>query len=134
MAAMQAAGQHQEPEVIEALVGNLSEGDGVLAGLALEARLALLHLGAIAVPHLRDALSQSDEENAGRLAQVLADVFVVLDRRGHQEALEEALLLLGHGDRRKGRRTLQNLLEQDLLSETRAGLARLLSTLQQEAS
>ncbi|TDI12259.1 MAG: VWA domain-containing protein [Acidobacteria bacterium] len=134
MAATQAAVLHQEPEIVQALIGNLSEGDDVLGGLALEARRALLHLGAVAVPQLRDALSQSDEKNAGRLAQVLADVFVVLDRRGHQEALEEALLLLGHGDRRKGRRTLQNLLEQDLLSETRAGLARLLSTLEQEAS
>ena len=134
MVATQAAGRHQEPEVIQALVANLSEGDGVLAGLALEARLALLHLGAVAVPHLRDALSQSDEETAGRLAQVLADVFVVLDRRGHQEALEEGLLLLGHGDRRKGRQTLQKLLEQDLISETRVELARLLLTLEEEAS
>ncbi|MEE8384310.1 MAG: VWA domain-containing protein [Dehalococcoidia bacterium] len=133
MAATQAAGRHQEPEVIQALVGNLSEGDGVLAGLALEARLALLHLGAVTVPHLRDALSQSDEETAGRLAQVLADVFVVLDRRANEEALEEALLLLGHGDRRKGRQTLVKLLDQDLLSETRTGLARLLLTLEEEA-
>jgi VWFA-related protein len=134
IAAMQAAGRHQEPEIIQALVGNLSEGDGVLAGLALEARLALLHLGVVTVPYLRDALSGSDEETGRRLAQVLADVFVVLDRRGHQETLEEGLLLLGHGDRRKGRQTLQELLQQDLISETRAGLARLLLMLDEEAS
>ncbi len=134
MAATRAAGRHQGPEVIQALVGNLSEGDDVLAGLALEARLALLHLGAVTVPHLRDALSQSDEETARRLAQVLADVFVVLDRRRDQEELEEGLLLLGHGDRGKGRQALQELLQRDLIAETRTGLARLLSTLEEEAS
>lgn len=132
--AMQAATQHGEPEVILALMGNLSEGDDVFHGLALDARLTLVALGPAAVPLLRDAVSEAEAGGTGRLAQVLADIFVVTERREEHEALEECLWLLGNGSHRKGLLALRDLLQRDLVSETRTSLARLLLTLEKEGS
>jgi VWFA-related protein len=134
LVAMQTAVRHPEPVILEALVDSLSEGSDVTSGLALEARLILLHLGPVAVPYLRDRLEDEDLEVSERAAQVLADLAVVLYRMSNTAGLEEALTLLGGGDETRGRSMLRSFLDRDLLPETRTALTELLNGWEQEVS
>ncbi len=131
--AIGAASLFQDEDVIQALLQTVLEGDDPLATLPREARLALLHLGPVAVPRLAEAMNSLPDPDKQRSARILADLFVVLHRTGRAELLEEGLLILGRGDHSAGRQALEDLLQEDLIRETRQGLELLLAELIERA-
>jgi len=126
--AVRAAALMGDPVAMMAVVGALGQARTMTAGVPREARLALLEMGAPAVPYLRAALAAEKRKLRTNAAEVLVDLLTYASRKG-REALDEAVVELGGGSAAVGRQALQGIRDEAISSTSRQRLEQLLGKL-----
>jgi len=124
--AVQTAALTNDPVAMKAVVEALTQGKDTKAGVAREARLALLDLGPKAIPWLKQGLESTGREVRPRAAEVIVDMLSRLSQKDDRKPFEEALAALGDGDAAAGRELVRGLNGLPLPSEAQFRLEELI--------
>jgi len=124
--AVQTAALTDDAVAMKAVVAALTQGKDTKAGVAREARLALLDLGVKAIPWLKQGLESTEREVRPRAAEVIVDLLSRLSQKYDRAPFEQALAALGSGDAAAGRELVRGLNGLALPSEAQFRLEELI--------
>jgi VWFA-related protein len=124
--AVQTAAMTNDPVALKAVVAALAQGKDTKAGVAREARLALLDMGPSALPWLKQGLASTERDVRPRAAEVIVDLLSRLSQKEDRAPFEQALAALGDGSAAAGREMVRGLGEFSLPSEARFRLEELI--------
>jgi VWFA-related protein len=125
--AVQTAALTNEPLALKAVVAALAQGKDTKAGVAREARLALLDMGPKALLWLKQGLESTERDVRPRAAEVIVDLLSRLSGKEDHAPFEQALAALGEGDAAAGRALVRGLGEFSLPSDARFRLEELIA-------